>query len=740
MPVVLVVAALFIVGVAAAWAYEYYRWSDPRLDARPFSVGFSRNPPYEFVGKDGRPLGPAVEIVAEAARRARVPIQWVQCPGSPDAALKSGKVDLWPLLSRTEGVYVTKPWVQAMGVGASRLRDNASRAADRIRDEIGRMAMDGTLATIDLRWRFDPSGGTADIFYLDSAHRSAVYLGAAVVILAGLLALLVLQSRRFRAAKLAAEEANHAKSEFLAKMSHEIRTPMNSVIGLTDVLLGTTLAPDQREMASLILRGAEGLLGIINEILDLSKIEAGKMQIESAEFDLRRLVDETVRLLAPRALAKQVNLAYDFDANLPSRLLGDAGRIRQVLNNLVGNAIKFTDRGRVAVETRLVGSPVANRVGFRIEVRDTGVGIPADVQPLLFHPFSQVGASAGSRSGGTGLGLAISRQLIQLMGGSIGLTSEPGRGSTFWLELALPAGSAPDPAGEAPGLADPRAAPGSGLKLLLAEDNRSNQLVAGLMLRQMGHTVDIAADGVSALERAAQQRYDGILMDCQMPEMDGFETTRRIRRGEAAGVDPRIPIIGLTAYAMSDARQKCLAAGMDDCVTKPVRAGSLRDALVRCGIDPAAGDGPGKSVWSREPGDAGPAAAGGGTATETLPVLDYDQISTLRSLPGRSGGSLLPEVLDSFFREQTDRLRRLGELARDHSGELLAEIGHSMAGSCAHLGAREMQAGALSLERHARAGAWGEVEGGLAALRRSWERLQTALADRQLVNDEGVDR
>ena len=372
-----------------------------------------------------------------------------------------------------------------------------------------------------------------------------------------------------------AERANAAKTLFLANMSHEIRTPMNGILGTLNLLAGTGLSEEQFEYAALARSSAASLLRILNDILDFSKVEAGALTLEPTNVSIRDEVRHAVRLLQEPARAGAIGLRYEIAPEVPAFVVADGGRLRQVILNLASNAVKFTQEGEVVISVRLKDTGKA-WVEIEFAVRDTGVGIEPAVLATLFEPFKQADASTTRRYGGTGLGLAISRQLVRLMGGDIGADSEPGKGSTFWFRLTMPL-PANGEAGDAPA-EDDDSQVFTG-RILLAEDNAVGQVVARKLLTKLGLEVDVAKDGETALELWQKERYDLILMDCQMPVMDGLEATRRIRALEPAGC--RVPIVALTANAMAEDEANCIRAGMDGHLSKPIDIGQVRAILRR---------------------------------------------------------------------------------------------------------------------------------------------------------------
>jgi PAS domain S-box-containing protein len=492
-----------------------------------------------------------------------------------------------------------------------------------------------------------------------------------------------------------AVEGSRLKSEFLASMSHEIRTPMNGVTGMLELLLEESLTDQQRKRVTVALGSAQALLTIINDILDLSKIEAGKLDLVPAWTDMRALVDDVVGLLRPLAADKGLQVEGSCAADVPVRVLADGGRLRQVLMNLTGNAVKFTDEGGVSIAVSIT-SAARDRVRLHCSVADTGIGIPAAQIPLMFEQFTQLEGAATRRANGTGLGLSICRKLIDLMGGTIQVTSEPGRGSRFWFEIDVPcAGQERMPAPAAPqAAADMSRARGA--RVLLVEDNPVNRQFALAVLKSVGAAVTVAVDGSEAVRMAAAGEHDLILMDCQMPVMDGYEATRRIR---AAGITT--PVIALTANAMEGDRDRCAAAGMDDYLAKPIRPDTLRAAV---------------AANVRRLADGGLEAEVG---------VDEAEITA------RIGGDpeLLVDISRLFVTHSPEMLEALRAAAIAADGPAMASAAHALKGSIGNFTQGRPFEVARALEKTAEAGDIGAARAGIPELEGEVAKLCRVLDD-----------
>jgi signal transduction histidine kinase/DNA-binding NarL/FixJ family response regulator/HPt (histidine-containing phosphotransfer) domain-containing protein len=523
-------------------------------------------------------------------------------------------------------------------------------------------------------------------------------------------------ARQMEEARDAAMAASQQKSDFLAMVSHEIRTPLNGVIGLNELLLRTDLDEEQRKLATGAGLSGRLLLSLINDILDFSKIEAGQLALEHLDFQVREMFEQLIGAHGEAADQKGVTLEVQYGDDLPDVLSGDPTRLAQVVNNLVSNAVKFTDAGSVVVRVRASrdGGDERDAWLLRCEVEDTGVGVEPGLDEL-FEPFQQADSSTSRRFGGTGLGLAISRELVTLAGGEIGYDSVPGQGSTFWFTMRMA-----DSTGTM--ASDTRPTPswqahGPSRRVLLVEDNPVNRMVAAGILQALGHEADTAEDGIVALGLLQEHRYDAVLLDVQMPRMDGYATARAIREGERHSGASRLPIIALTAAAVDGERERCLQAGMDDFLTKPVDPDALSATLHRW-------------LQAAEPAHLNEHQTIPAPTTERPmapdlePHLDLGRIRMLRDLVP-SSTAYLDRAIDNFLRNTPATEETLRRAVAEQDADALRFHAHSLKGSASNLGLTRVAEAAEQLQA---IGDAGEVEGADAVLAELAELLEAGRA------------
>jgi two-component system, sensor histidine kinase and response regulator len=551
-------------------------------------------------------------------------------------------------------------------------------------------------------------------------------------------------------ARTKAEAASQVKGQFVANISHEIRTPLNGIIGVIGLLLDHDLSSRQRELITLLQSSSQALMTLVNDVLDMSKVEAGEMRLEPAPLSVSSVIEDVVRLVSVRASEKRLTVVSNLAGNVPATVEGDAGRLRQVLLNLAGNAVKFTESGLVRIAAR-VAEDHGEEILLRFDVSDTGIGIPEERLPELFVAFSQLDPSSTRKYGGTGLGLAICRRLVGLMGGTIDVDSVPGQGSTFHFTVPVRKSAAVASPSARPGRAAASAGAARGrrpLGILIVDDNPINLQVASAIVEGMGHRPTMAAGGREAIDALGRNPFDLVLMDVQMPEVDGFQATATVRSGRVPGVDRATPIVALTAYAMKGDRERCLKAGMDDYLSKPLDANALAAVIEEWGYGRAGravdtgGPKAGVQSESAPPPAAPPSpeaaiASPPGTGGEPPPKVGasvFDSAALSNRLMGDP--ALVERILRGFLGDIPGRLRDLQAARQGGELALVERLAHTVKGAAANVGAMALSAAAKAAEQAARGGDAGSIGALVDEVVARFEEFEEAATDR-LAETEG---